>query len=92
MEQRHLNIVENILQKYPYEIAAFGSRVRGNSKRLSDLDLCVMQPISDLVLGNMQEDFEESDLPFTVDIVRWDRCSDAFKKCIQNDLIIIKIR
>lgn len=90
MEPRHWIIVESILAKYPYNIAAFGSRVKGNPKKFSDLDLCVMDHISDFVLGNMQEDFEESDLPFLVDIVRWDRCSDNFKKKIQHDLLIIR--
>lgn len=89
MESRHLEIVNSILKKYPYKIAVFGSRVKGNPKKFSDLDLCVMEPISDLVLGYMQEDFEDSDLPFTVDIVRWDKCSESFKKNIKNSLLMI---
>ena len=90
MEPRHLTIVENILKKYPYDIAAFGSRVNGNPKKFSDLDLCVMQPISFLILGQMQEDFEKSNLPFTVDIIIWDRCSDSFKKSIKNSLLMLR--
>jgi hypothetical protein len=36
--------------------------------------------------GNMQEGFEEFDLPFLVDIIVWDCCSDSFKKSIQDSL------
>jgi hypothetical protein len=89
MEQRHWIIVESILSKYPYKIAAFGSRVKGEPKKFSDLDLCIMQPISDLILAQMKEDFEESDLPFLVDLVMWDRCSKAFQESIKNDLLSI---
>ncbi|RTL07093.1 nucleotidyltransferase domain-containing protein [Candidatus Dependentiae bacterium] len=90
MEQRHLIIVQSIIDKYAYKIAAFGSRVHGNPKKFSDLDLCVMEPIPTLILGQMQEDFEESNLPFTVDIVRWERCSEEFKNRIKHSLYEIK--
>lgn len=90
MEPRHLNIVMNILSKYPYQFYAFGSRVTGNPRRFSDLDLCYKEPIPGNIIVHIEEDFENSNLPFTVDLVSWDRCSDDFKKRIENQLIKVE--
>lgn len=90
MEERHKQIVREILQKYPYDFYAFGSRVKGNAKKLSDLDLCLMQEPSRGVLLQIQEDFQESNLPFIVDVIVWSKCSKEFQDCIKDDLIKIE--
>jgi predicted nucleotidyltransferase len=90
MEPKHLTIVQNILSKYPYSFYAFGSRARGNPKILSDLDLCFFDNISANVLAHIDEDFEESDLPYKVDIVDWNKCSDDFRAIIKKDLVRIQ--
>lgn len=53
------------------EVRAFGSRVTGRAWRYSDLDLVVIgaEPLSDLTLANLRADFEDSDLPFRVDLL-----------------------
>lgn len=50
---------------------AFGSRVGGRARRWSDLDLVVMgaEPIPGLVHAHLRADFEDSDLPFRVDLL-----------------------
>ncbi|MBM3198936.1 MAG: nucleotidyltransferase domain-containing protein [Chlamydiae bacterium] len=89
LEQRHLLIVQDILRKYPYTFYAFGSRARGTHHRLSDLDLCVKEPISSMDLSHLQEDFEESDLPYKVDIVSWQGCNEEFRAEIAKSMIPI---
>jgi predicted nucleotidyltransferase len=89
MDQKHWDIVKKILQKYPYSFYAFGSRVKGTQKRLSDLDLCFMELIPSITLAHLREDFEESNLPFTVDLVDWNSCDELFKSYIKSDLILI---
>ena len=89
LEERHLNILKNILKKYPYTFYAFGSRTKGAAKRLSDLDLCIMEDIPSNVLSHLEEDFEESNLPFKIDLVQWKHTSDTFKEQIRNDLKLI---
>jgi predicted nucleotidyltransferase len=79
--------VRDILDKYPYTFYAFGSRVKGNSKRFSDLDICFYEQIPINVLSHLDEDFEESDLPFKVDIVDGLACNENFRALIQKDLI-----
>ncbi len=91
-EERHKNIIKDILSKYPYSFYAFGSRVKVTNKKLSDLDLCFFDNIPSNTRSHIDEDFEESDLPFTVDIVDWNMCDESFKKIIEKDLVCIQKR
>ena len=86
MEQRHLDMVLDILSQSPVPFYAFGSRVTGTHRILSDLDLCYKADIPRNILNKITADFEESDLPFKVDIVNYQQCSNGFKKVIDKDL------
>lgn len=46
-----------------------GSRAKGTAGKLSDLDLCYQEEIPWNVLSHIREDFENSNLPFKVDLV-----------------------
>lgn len=87
-------IVLNILQQYvpEYEVWAFGSRVKGNDKPYSDLDLAVItkQPLSLETHANLVEAFSESDLPWKVDIVDWAATSENFRHIIQNQFEVLQ--
>lgn len=63
------------------EVSVFGSRVTGRAKKHSDLDLALQaaQPMEWRHLARLREAFEESDLPFRVDVVDWAACSAQFK-------------
>lgn len=86
LTNEEFNIIKNILQVYPYKFYVFGSRVKSTAHPFSDLDLCYKSAIPLEVVSEMKEAFEESDLPFEVDLVSWHRCTDDFKACIQSDL------
>ena len=62
----------------------FGSGVSGNSRKTSDLDICVRsssgEPISIIALGDLREICQESSLPFAVDLVDYQTMSDEFRK------------
>lgn len=90
LEIRHKQIIDDIIKKYPVTVYAFGSRVKATARPLSDLDLCIKDPIEKSILRQMQDDFEESDLPFKVDIILWDDVSHIFQKNIEKDLILFK--
>lgn len=70
-----LQEVREILQaRVPrHTVLAFGSRAEGRAKPHSDLDLVIMgqAPISDLAWVELLADFEDSNLPFRVDLLRW---------------------
>ena len=69
IKNRHLEIIRSILSKYSYKFYAYGSRVKNQAKEYSDLDLCYYEEIPWNVLDHLDEDFEQSDLPFKVELV-----------------------
>lgn len=83
-------IIKHILSRYPYSFLAFGSRVKGTHKEYSDLDLCYQAEIPDSVIAELLDEFEQSDLPFKIDIVAWKRCSSEFQQIITEDLVPIE--
>ncbi len=89
LQPKELQIVKDILNKYPYKFYAFGSRVTGKQKKFSDLDLCYKEQIPLAVVAEIEAGFAESDLPFKVDLVNWDNCSDDFRQLITKDLVSI---
>ncbi len=86
MEAEDWEIIRALLAKYPYTFYAFGSRVRGTQRKFSDLDLCYKDEIPDSTIAYLEGEFSDSDLPFKVDIVNWNRCSSKFQETIQTEL------
>jgi len=68
------------------EIRVMGSRAEGRSKAFSDLDLVVMgsEPLDLRTLGQLREAFDESNLPFAVDIIEWASCADGFRRLVET--------
>lgn len=66
------------------QVLAFGSRVSGTAKPFSDLDLVIMgeDPVAPRALAALNEAFDESDLPFKVDVVEWAGTSEPFRAVI----------
>jgi predicted nucleotidyltransferase len=85
IEQRHLDMVMNILKKYDYTFYIFGSRITEKAKKFSDLDLFYIDPIPEKTLYLIKEEFEESNLPYTVDLVNYQKCKPYFKEIIKQN-------
>jgi len=89
-----LRTVRALLQEHVpgVEVRAFGSRVRGNARPWSDLDLVLIgpEPIPRPVLNRLEEAFAESDLPFRVDVVDWQRIDSAFRRQIEEAFEVIQ--
>lgn len=85
----HLRLVQRLLaERLPGRaVRAFGSRVRGQAKTHSDLDLAVMgeEPIPDLVQAELRADFEESDLPFRVGLLAWQDAPAGLREIIARE-------
>ena len=90
----HLALVKQILvQCVPgCEVRALGSRVRGTAKDHSDLDLALVGagPIGPGRVNCLQEVFEESDLPFRVDVLDWRAVSDEFRRQIDQQFDLLQ--
>lgn len=81
-----LATVKEILATHIPEVrvSAFGSRVSGSPRKHSDLDLMIMNevPLEPISLAKLKEAFEESNLPFKVDLLEWAQAKEDFKKII----------
>lgn len=94
VSSRDLVIVQRILRQYaPPEavIWVFGSRATGTIKRGSDLDLAIdaKRPLRQEERCNLSEAFDESDLPYKVDIIDLQTVSDTFRFYIEKDRILL---
>jgi len=74
------------------EVRAFGSRLGRTVKDYSDLDLAVVASgkLNDDILRHLKEAFEESDLPFRVDVLDWHDLSPDFQKVIEREYEVIR--
>jgi len=72
LTDRDIQSIHGILRKYPEVLLVhiFGSRAKGSSKPGSDVDLAIMNKgINSNTLLKLKNNFEESSLPYKVDLV-----------------------
>ena len=81
-----------LLQRHLPGTAAwvYGSRVKWTSRPQSDLDLVVFAtPEQRPQVGDLREAFEESNLPFRVDLFVWDDVPKPFRKQIEAEHAVL---
>ena len=84
----HIGIVRDILRAHLPKSArvwVFGSRATGTARRWSDLDLAIDagRPLTLDETAALREAFEESDLPYRVDLVDWHAIDARFRRIIE---------
>jgi predicted nucleotidyltransferase len=95
VSESEMKIISDILRSHISngEVRAFGSRYKWTSKDYSDLDLAVAQydkksmPV--MKLAEIREAFEESELPYRVDVLDYWRISNEFREVIDNGYEVI---
>lgn len=90
-----LKVVKKVLRNHvsDCEVRVFGSRVNGGkAKKYSDLDLVIIgrKKLSSRRLAELKDTFQESNLPFRVDVLDWYRISASFKKIIDAKYRILQ--
>ncbi|NJL27817.1 MAG: hypothetical protein HC897_07925 [Thermoanaerobaculia bacterium] len=89
----HLAIVQGILKtEVPdVDVWVFGSRARWTSAETSDLDIALVSPraLPTKLLNRLRDLFEASYLPFSVDIVDWNRIDEEFRAVIREDRVVL---
>jgi type I restriction enzyme S subunit len=94
MQPKHWAIVRNILQQHAAgdEVWAFGSRAKGTAKPYSDLDLAIIttEPLSVAQGAALADAFEDSELPWRVDLVDWASTDEVFRKIIERDKVMVQ--
>ena len=92
-EQR--TIVLQLLKRHLPNTTAwiYGSRAKWTSRPQSDLDLVVFAtPEQNGRVSNLRQAFEESNLPFRVDLFVWDAVPEQFRKRIKQDHVVLAER
>lgn len=74
------------------KVWAFGSRVRGESRPYSDLDLAIEgnQPLSLEKMADLTAAFDEADLAFKVDLVDWMTVAPSFRRIIEEQRVLLQ--
>ena len=68
----------------------YGPRVHGTSRPQSDLDLVVFAaPEQRRQVGDLREAFEESNLPFRVNLLVWDEAPESFRERIEAERVTL---
>ena len=90
LNEKHQDVVLSILRKnlLPHTIVwVFGSRANRTPKPFSDLDLAIDagKPLDYSIMIDLKHDFDESELPYKVDIVDWHMLDKSFQERVDED-------
>ena len=92
----HLAMVQDVLRAHlpdGAEAWVFGSRATWTTKDSSDLDLAVQAngKITPRVMGELEDAFRESDLPYTVDVVDLAAVDGRFKEVVESQKVSLPL-
>lgn len=83
----------SLLERYlpDVEVWVYGSRANWTTKPASDLDMVVFtKPEQSLNVFELRESFEDSNLPFRVDLFVWDDIPESFKANIKRQHVVLQ--
>lgn len=71
----------------------YGSRAKWTARPQSDLDMVVFAtPEQSSQVFGLREAFEESNLPFRVDLFVWDDVPERFRERIEAEHVVLEIK
>lgn len=89
LEEKYIDFIRKTIHQYLQEgkIYLFGSRTKGSSRKYSDIDIALDCPnLNENILLKIKNDFENSTLPYEVDVLDLNNISETFKQHIKQDL------
>ena len=88
----HKEVVRLLQHHLPdTEVWAYGSRVKGNARPASDLDLVTFASAGqNEAVSRLREAFDESALPFRVGLFVWDNVPEEFRKNIEETRVVVQ--
>lgn len=89
-EKIYIEIIKKLKEFFPNtKLYMFGSRVKGTNYKYSDIDIAVLDkkeiPVD--IIAKISNEFENSLIPYEIDIVDLNSISETFKTKIQPSLI-----
>lgn len=90
--ERIQQIVLEHLKGQPVQVYLFGSWVRGEAGRTSDIDIALMPivPLSPGLVSRLHEALEESHVPYPVEVVDLSQTDAAFRQRVLKEGILWK--
>ena len=89
LKSEDLNTLSKILKKASIDFYIYGPRAKGSNSEFSDIDICYKEPLAKELKWQPIEELENSDLPFKVDLVDYNKCSEEFQNLIKADLRLL---
>ena len=93
-EAHRKQVLEIIRARLPdARVWVYGSRAKGGARRYSDLDLMLDDREREIpwsVLGNLDEDFDESDLPIIVELHDMAETDAVFLARVRKDFLLLE--
>jgi len=82
LKQRDIETINNIFKKHKEikTVYLFGSRATGNYKTGSDIDFAIMNKVDNEIIYKLLDDFEESSLPYFVDVINYHLIENEYLK------------
>lgn len=94
LQPEYRAMVDSLLARYfpDCEVRAYGSRVKGDAAKYSDLDISIVgsTKLDRTQLMELRNAFDESDLPIRVDVHDWHNTSPEFQKIIEERYVVIR--
>ena len=93
-ETKYLNLAKEIILKNvpkdDFAVFLFGSRASGKSYRTSYIDIGFMgeKELPILIKSNIEDELEESIIPYTVDLIDFKKVSSDFKRIALENIMI----
>ena len=89
--EKEEKIIKDILRKYPYDFYCYGSRVKGDFTKSSDLDILLMSDknIPEKILNELKLDFNKSLVPYIVNISVYNNLDKSFYELIKPSLVSV---
>lgn len=91
VSEETMRFLKSVASRYlndQVRLFVFGSRVNGRNRKYSDIDLGLISEteISPLLRLNLEEEFDNSNIPFRVDVVDFSKVTDNFKEVALKDV------
>ncbi|MBU2592626.1 MAG: nucleotidyltransferase domain-containing protein [Patescibacteria group bacterium] len=87
--------IKTAVRKYlgdsSYRIFLFGSRATGENRKMSDVDLGILgkKSIPSFVKVKIEEELENSEIPFKIDLVDFKKVSTSFRETAMKKVVYL---
>jgi len=89
ISRQDLQIINEILEKYPHSFYTCRSKVKGREQKFLELDLYVVdQTISESIISILKVELKDSNLSIPVNIISWLDIQEDFRWLIEKDLTL----